>query len=128
VRGRKLKLRYSFWRRSLRAVMLRDPYTLLEHSGSVHRGEGSLYLVLRGGRRHETLLLVLHDPRHPNFVVTSGVIAGTNLAGNPVAGPVLMSRRELHEEDAKTLLPSKPFITVPPLADMLHPKLQYPLV
>lgn len=93
-------------RNGLEARILKDEFNKLTFSGKVFQGRrGVMYAAMLGeGTTAERVFLAFHDPINPEFMFTRGIMLSVNFLAQPMAWRFVLSRSELTQQDAVTLL------------------------
>lgn len=80
--------------------------------GHLYTAESNLYMNLRGKKHGLSLHLAFHDPLTKRIECLHGVFAGGTSTRDPLAGKVILSRKEMSEEQVRVLLGDEQLIIV----------------
>jgi hypothetical protein len=115
VREKVINFRLS-WTGRIKATIPSDPITRLSYSGYLYSSKvGTCYIHLLGSQHQEQIMIVIKNPVHPIFRLTSGVLSSVTLDAEPMAWQAILSREQLDLPSASQLLGPRHLLAAPAL-------------
>lgn len=117
IREKRLEVRFSWIRGTMRVRMPKDSVTGLTFEGEMVVAHGPVrYFALRGEGNEERLLVIANDPLNPEFRFTSGILAGVEMENTrPIACRTILSKEPLAAEALHELLGGRRLLKADPV-------------
>ena len=78
---------------------------------------GTIYLLAEGVNNNEILMIVVNDNVTNSIDVTNGVFSGVDKFGSPIGGRIVLSRRDLENDEIRKYILRQNVLRSNPIRD-----------